>query len=399
MVYQPAEDSYLLQKEVKKRAFGSVLEIGTGSGILAETAALKKNVTGVTAVDIQKRSIDYAKKHVSKEAQKKIFFYVSDIFSKVNIKKGKFDTIIFNPPYLPLDKREPASSRLETTGGKHGYEIIERFLNSVSRHLKQEGIVLLLFSTLTGQEKVDQFIHENMLKFKPVAEEKISFETLYVYEIKKSRLLKKFEAKGISDIHAFMRGHRGQIYKGKLGKREVSMKVQRPDIGVKGTVDHEVKMLRKLNKLGIGPEIIHAGKDWFIAEFVPGDFIIKFFEKKKTTKKQIRKILADVMQQMRQLDILGLNKEEMHHPFKHVVVTPGIESVLLDFERCKETKKPKNVTQFIQFINSGLLRHVFEKKNIGLDHKSLMEKAQAYKGELKKGKAEALFEEIMDLIK
>ncbi len=49
----------------------------------------------------------------------------SDLFSNI---KGKFDTIIFNPPYLPYDKREPKDISLATTGGKKGYELLERLI-------------------------------------------------------------------------------------------------------------------------------------------------------------------------------------------------------------------------------------------------------------------------------
>src|SRR3972149_2539655 len=104
MIYEPAEDSYLLSKFVGKLAFGSVLDIGTGSGI-----------------------------QVKKELKVK----KSDLFSNV---KGRFDTIIFNPPYLPLDKREPLDSRLATTGGKHGYETLHRFFNDLNDHLTKNGI-------------------------------------------------------------------------------------------------------------------------------------------------------------------------------------------------------------------------------------------------------------------
>ena len=50
----------------------------------------------------------------------------SDLFSNI---KGKFNTIIFNPPYLPEDEFKDKS----LDGGKKGYEIIEKFLNKVSK--------------------------------------------------------------------------------------------------------------------------------------------------------------------------------------------------------------------------------------------------------------------------
>ena len=94
MIYEPAEDSYLLQKQVKKfvRPGMKVLDIGTGSGILAETA--KGLGAEVLAVDVNSESVEYVKKGG-------INSIVSDLFSNV---EDKFNLITFNPPYLPQDK-------------------------------------------------------------------------------------------------------------------------------------------------------------------------------------------------------------------------------------------------------------------------------------------------------
>ena len=60
MIYEPREDSYLLAQQVKKFAKGKVLDIGTGSGIQAETAT--KNGADVLAVDIDKECVNNALK-------------------------------------------------------------------------------------------------------------------------------------------------------------------------------------------------------------------------------------------------------------------------------------------------------------------------------------------------
>jgi|TARA_B100002003_G_C14121935_1_gene539669 release factor glutamine methyltransferase len=175
MIYEPREDSFLLQKQVKKLAKGKVLEIGTGSGIQAVTASENKAVTEVLAVDIQEEVIDHCLRTIT---NKKITFQESDLFSTV---EGKFDTIIFNPPYLPND---PSVADLTLDGGKEGYEIVEKFLNQVKKYLNKEGIILLLFSSLTKKEKVDELIKKNKLKTKLLSQKHIFFEDLFVYEIK-----------------------------------------------------------------------------------------------------------------------------------------------------------------------------------------------------------------------
>jgi methylase of polypeptide subunit release factors len=85
MIYQPAEDSFLLEKYVKKFSKNkSVLDVGSGCGIQAK-AAILSGAKSVLAIDINPESVDYIKKagiHTIK----------SNLFSKV---KGKFDLIIF----------------------------------------------------------------------------------------------------------------------------------------------------------------------------------------------------------------------------------------------------------------------------------------------------------------
>ena len=100
-IYQPAEDSYLLQKHVKKYAFGRVLDLGTGSGIQALTAIKNKEVREVVAVDVNKNAIEELNNKVKSEKIRKVKVIFSHLFSNV---RNKFDTIIFNPPYLPQDK-------------------------------------------------------------------------------------------------------------------------------------------------------------------------------------------------------------------------------------------------------------------------------------------------------
>ena len=112
MIYDPAEDSFLLAKHVKKYAKGKVLDLGTGSGFLAEVAL--ENTKDVLAADIQEEVVNYVKK-------KGINAVKSDLFSNI---KGKFNLIIFNPPYLPFEDLEDEESRLITTGGESGNEVL-----------------------------------------------------------------------------------------------------------------------------------------------------------------------------------------------------------------------------------------------------------------------------------
>jgi len=212
-MYEPREDSYLLLKSVRKLAKGNVLEIGTGSGILAFEASRSDKVDFVIGVDIDKESIDYCN---NKYDSNNLIFLQSDLFeifksksdisgakstlravqapinsvSESNIFKNliknkfKFDTIIFNPPYLPKEFMYPREFDDKAIfGGKKGYELIEKFLNKVKNYLDEKGIILLLFSSLTHKDKIDDIIKKNKLKYKEIDKLKLDFEELYVYKI------------------------------------------------------------------------------------------------------------------------------------------------------------------------------------------------------------------------
>ncbi len=66
-VYRPAEDSYLLAKHVESTVSGNVLDMGTGSGIQAVTAAMKPEVESVLAVDINPEALREAERRAESE--------------------------------------------------------------------------------------------------------------------------------------------------------------------------------------------------------------------------------------------------------------------------------------------------------------------------------------------
>jgi len=182
MIYEPSDDSFFLAEQIPKvlkslQKNSLILDMGSGSGIqskkLIENKILPENIT---LIDIDKESIEHLKKHFPKSKVIK-----SNLFDKIPPSK-KFDLIIFNPPYLPLDKHEPKDSQKATTGGKNGDEIILKFLKQSRTHLKEDGKILLLTSSLTPMSKIKNEF-SRFKSVKKLASKKIFFEELYVWEI------------------------------------------------------------------------------------------------------------------------------------------------------------------------------------------------------------------------
>ncbi len=333
MIYPPQEDSLLLAKWVKKFSRGAVLDMGTGSGIQAQTAAAKKAVKSVLAVDVQPAVIA----HCRKIADKKIHCVQSDLFSGVT---ARFDTIIFNPPYLPqeLPERDVA---LE--GGKRGYETLVRFLERANLFLKTDGQMLVLFSSLTNKGKVEETIRQQLFEFKELDRVHIFFEDLFVYRITKSALLKRIENAGIKGVVYVTRGKRSWVYRGAYRGKACAVKVKRPDAAVNAPAK-EGKILRVVNKLGLGPKLFVATKDFAAYGWVPGQYL-----EEALTKKTKKALFRRLFQQAFILDRAGLNKEEMLRPLRNAIVTSKGKLVLIDFERTYRTRNPHNVTQVCTF--------------------------------------------------
>ncbi len=175
-IYQPSEDSYLLSEILKqelpklleKNKDLRFLEIGAGSGIHLETAfnsGVKRE--NIFSCDINQKAVD----HCSLLGFNCVH---SNLFENIG---GKFDVIIFNPPYLPEDKDEPEDSKLATTGGVKGSEIINEFIIESKKYLKDGGRIYLVISSLTKN------LYFSTYKKKEIGCEKLFFEKLCVLEL------------------------------------------------------------------------------------------------------------------------------------------------------------------------------------------------------------------------
>jgi predicted Ser/Thr protein kinase len=172
-------------------------------------------------------------------------------------------------------------------------------------------------------------------------------------------------------MEIYAQGKRGVIYK----EDRVCIKEKNP----RSTVDalgNESKYLKVLNKKNIGPKFIKYEQGRLYREFVDGIRISEFFEQ-ETDKKKIIDVIIQVLEQCRQMDLLGMNKKELTNPYKDILVTPDNKAVMIDFERCHETKKPKNVTQFLQYINRS--KPTLEKKGIIIDKQEMIKAGKEYK--------------------
>lgn len=150
-VYIPAEDSYLLADNLEIKSGQSVLEIGTGSGIVAMYAS--KLTDDITVTDINFDACLLAEKNFKDNGIENIEILFGNLFEPV--KNRKFDVILFNTPYLPTEDDEVLDDTINYAfdGGLNGRKVIDLFLNEVGDHLNEGGIVQMIQSSLSGNEE------------------------------------------------------------------------------------------------------------------------------------------------------------------------------------------------------------------------------------------------------
>ena len=150
-VYVPAEDSYLLADNLEIKKGQSVLEIGTGSGVVAMYAS--RLTDRITVTDINFDACELARKNFEENNIENIEILFGNLFEPVE--NRKFDVILFNTPYLPTEEGEVLDDTINYAfdGGLNGRKVIDVFLDEVGNHLNDGGIVQLIQSSLSGNDE------------------------------------------------------------------------------------------------------------------------------------------------------------------------------------------------------------------------------------------------------
>jgi len=177
-VYEPAEDTFLLAENLDIQRKDEVLEIGTGTGLIAlYTAQRTKNVV---ATDINEQAIKCALKNTISNKTYNVELRHGNLFEPVA--GEKFDLILFNTPYLPTSEDEKLDDNLNAAfdGGMDGRDTIDQFINAVAEFLKEEGRVQLVQSSLSDNEKTLIKLKELGFDAEITAREKFFFEEIVV---------------------------------------------------------------------------------------------------------------------------------------------------------------------------------------------------------------------------
>ena len=173
----------LINKHFKDKKV-KVLDIGTGSGIIAITLnKLNKNLQ-ITATDISTKALKVAKKN-QKKHQTNIEFIHTDLYKNI---KDKFDIIISNPPYIEENSKKIENQVLKNEphialfGGKDGLDYYRNILKNIRQVINENHIIACEIGENQGN-KIEKLIKKQFPNDKVIIKKDYNKFDRYVYSI------------------------------------------------------------------------------------------------------------------------------------------------------------------------------------------------------------------------
>ena len=176
-VYPPSEDSVMLIESLEISSDEKILEIGCGSGVVSIHCA--RHGADVVCGDINPAAVELTRANAEKNGAV-LEVTETDLFSGID---GRFDTIVFNLPYLPV--QDDGVLAKAWSGGDDGMGPLPRLIEEAPDRLEHGGRVVVVVSSLMDQPKLDALLAH--CETKVLAELPLFFERLRVLEIRFSR--------------------------------------------------------------------------------------------------------------------------------------------------------------------------------------------------------------------
>ncbi len=176
-VYAPQEDTAVLLEAFSRERLArdaTVLDVGTGSGVLAVAAALRR--ASVVAVDASRRAVLTARLNAQLAGVPgRIRVLRGDLLAPVP--GGCFDLVLANPPYVPTPdgRGRLRGSRRTWAGGPDGRAVLDRLCEGVPEVLRPGAVVLIVHSALCGPERTIKVLEKGGLSAEVTAQRVVVF--------------------------------------------------------------------------------------------------------------------------------------------------------------------------------------------------------------------------------
>jgi len=128
-----------------------ILDVGTGSGVIAICLAKELPTSSIWASDVSAPALSVAQSNASRhQVEERIHFLQGDLFAPVRDAAARFDLIVANPPYIrsaEIDRLEPEirgwEPRGALDGGIDGLDFYRQIAAQAYLYLTPHGAVFL----------------------------------------------------------------------------------------------------------------------------------------------------------------------------------------------------------------------------------------------------------------
>jgi len=123
-----------------------IIDVGTGSGVIALSLAAKFPDAEIIATDISDDALLLARENAVRLGTARVQFLKSDLLENVD---GKFDLMVANLPYISRHDRDQLAPEVlrdpevALFAGEKGDEIIRRLIETAPSHLSRKGLLAL----------------------------------------------------------------------------------------------------------------------------------------------------------------------------------------------------------------------------------------------------------------
>ena len=166
--YLFSADSVLLANLAKIGSEDALIDLGTGSGVLAILSHVKKGAKRVVGIEIDSDTADMARRSVKRNGlEDKIQIITGDVKDIAQlVKAGEFDKAICNPPYFSADDGF-GTVGARATARKQGDNTVHHFVKAGAYALKNGGDFFVVYKADRLVEIITA-LHDNGLEPKHV---------------------------------------------------------------------------------------------------------------------------------------------------------------------------------------------------------------------------------------
>jgi release factor glutamine methyltransferase len=149
MVPRPETEELVefLAAEVRRqRSESRILDVGTGSGVIALSLATKFPEAEVYAVDISDEALALARENAARLGLERVHFQKSDLLENLS---ERFNLIVANLPYISMEDRHLLAREVlhdpevALFGGPNGDELVRKLIEKAPSHLGPGGLLAL----------------------------------------------------------------------------------------------------------------------------------------------------------------------------------------------------------------------------------------------------------------